>query len=121
MSKKQDFIEFVKHLMEGTGLENDMPDSVKEFWDALKETDSAETARPLTENGEKILTYLQEHQNINRWKSRDIAEGLCISSRTASGAMRKLVTDGYLEKLGKDPIIYILTEKGKTFNIKENI
>jgi hypothetical protein len=35
--------------------------------------------------------------------------------------MRKLVTDGYLEKLGKDPIIYILTEKGKTFNIKENI
>jgi DNA-binding MarR family transcriptional regulator len=116
MSKKYEFVKFVEQLMEGTGLENDMPDGAKDYWDALRyEKDLA--ARPLTENGEKILKYLQEHDTISRWKSRDIAEGLCISSRTASGAMRKLVTDGFLEKLGQDPIIYFLTEKGKTFQI----
>jgi predicted transcriptional regulator len=26
--------------------------------------------------------------------------------------MRKLVTDGYVEKVGKDPVIYPITEKG---------
>ena len=26
--------------------------------------------------------------------------------------MRKLVTDGYVEKVGQDPVVYTLTEKG---------
>ena len=53
------------------------------------------------------------------WKARDIAEGLFISSRTVSGAMRKLVTDGFCEKVGADPVVYALTEKGKNYNIKD--
>ena len=40
-----------------------------------------------------------------------------ISSRGASGAMRKLVNDGVCEKLGQDPVIYSLTEKGKNYVI----
>ena len=51
------------------------------------------------------------------WKAKDIAEGLFISSRGVSGAMRKLVTDGYVEKVGQDPVIYSLTEKGKIVEI----
>jgi predicted transcriptional regulator len=42
-----------------------------------------------------------------------------ISSRGASGTLRKLVNDGFCEKLGQDPVIYSLTEKGKTFVIIE--
>ena len=51
------------------------------------------------------------------WKSRDIAEGLFIASRAVSGAMRKLVTDGYVEKVGQDPVVYTLTELGKNIEI----
>ena len=50
-------------------------------------------------------------------KARDIAEGLFISSRAVSGAMRKLVTDGFVEKIGKDPTIYTITETGKNITI----
>ena len=52
------------------------------------------------------------------WKSKDIAEGLFISSRAVSGAMRKLVTDGFVEKVGQDPVIYALTEQGKNIEIE---
>jgi predicted transcriptional regulator len=52
------------------------------------------------------------------WKARDIAEGLFISSRAVSGAMRKLVTDGFVEKVGQDPVIYSITDNGKNINIE---
>ena len=35
-----------------------------------------------------------------------------------SGAMRKLVTDGFVEKVGQDPVIYSITENGKNINIE---
>ena len=50
-------------------------------------------------------------------KAKDIGEGLFISSRAVSGAIRKLVTDGYVEKIGQEPVVYALTEKGKTVEI----
>jgi Mn-dependent DtxR family transcriptional regulator len=53
------------------------------------------------------------------WKSRDIAEGLFISSRSVSGAKRKLVTDGFVEKIGQDPAVYSLTENGKNIKIED--
>ena len=53
----------------------------------------------------------------NLLKARDIAEGLFVSSRTVSGSMRKLVADGFVEKVGQDPAIYTITEKGKNYNI----
>jgi predicted transcriptional regulator len=50
-------------------------------------------------------------------EGRDIAEGLFINSRAVSGAMRKLVTDGYVEKIGQDPVVYSLTDNGKNIEI----
>jgi predicted transcriptional regulator len=52
------------------------------------------------------------------WKARDIAEWLFISSRTVSGSMRKLVSDGFVEKVGSEPTIYSITELGKNVEIK---
>ena len=52
-------------------------------------------------------------------KAKDIGEGLFISSRAVSGAIRKLVADGYVEKIGQDPVVYSLTEKGKTITIED--
>ena len=49
--------------------------------------------------------------------SLDVANFL---NSSISGAMRKLVSDGFVEKAGKDPIIYSLTEKGKEYEIDNN-
>ena len=49
---------------------------------------------------------------------KDIAEGLFISSKSISGAIRKLVTDNYVEKVGENPSVYSITEKGKNIEIK---
>jgi Mn-dependent DtxR family transcriptional regulator len=54
----------------------------------------------------------------NMFKAKDIAEGIFVSSRSVSGAIRKLVTDGFVEKTGQDPIIYSLTTAGKEVTIE---
>ena len=90
-----------------------MTDNIKAYLNILKEV--KEDKPVITENGLKILTFLQENEDIKCWKAKDIADGLGISSRGVSGTLRKLVTDGFCDKLGKEPIIYSLTEKGKNF------
>ena len=116
MSKKQKFIDYVEALMRGQEEPLEMTEDVKLYWEAFKGKE--ETDKPLfTDNGKLIIQHMRDHQEIPMWKSRDIAEGLFISSRAVSGAMRKLVTDGYVEKVGQDPVVYTLTELGKTIEI----
>lgn len=116
---KQEFLNFVNKLMENNPelTKELMTDNVKAYLDILKEM---KTEKPdLTDNGKLILKYLQEHQDVKCWKAKDLAEQIGISSRGASGTMRKLVNDGFCEKLGQDPVIYALTEKGKNYEIIE--
>jgi Mn-dependent DtxR family transcriptional regulator len=51
--------------------------------------------------------------------AKGIGDELFISSRTVSGACRKLVTDGFVEKIGQNPVSYTLTEKGKNYKIND--
>lgn len=116
MSKKEQFIKEVEELLANT------PDRIPErvfssdaldFWNGLKIT--GDTEKPaFTENGKLILQYVQQNKDTynNLFKAKDIGEGIGVSSRTASGAMRKLVSDGYIEKVGENPIVYSLTQKG---------
>ena len=114
MTKKEEFVKYVEDLMNGNLYE--MSENVRLYWDAFKGI--AEEDKPMfTENGKLILQYLKDNQSTPMWKARDIAEGLFIGSRAVSGAIRKLVTDGFVEKVGQDPVIYSLTEKGKTVEI----
>ena len=114
MTKKDEFIKYVEDLIDGNYYE--MSENVRLYWEAFK--GKVEEDKPLfTDNGKLILKYLQDNQNTPMWKAKDIAEGMFVSSRTVSGAMRKLVSDGYVEKVGQDPVIYSLTEKGKTVEI----
>ena len=117
MSKKQEFIEFVKKMMDDLSIGPDaMSENVSIYWEALLGKEDVE--KPLfTDNGKLILQYLQDHPEVPMWKAKDIAEGLFVSSRTVSGAIRKLVTDGFVEKVGQDPVIYSITEKGKNIEI----
>lgn len=118
MSKKQIFVNFIEKVMKEAGIGSDqMPEDARLYWDAFRGV-GEDGEKPLfTDNGKLILKFLQEHQETPMWKARDIAEGLFISSRAVSGAMRKLVTDGFVEKVGQDPVIYSLTENGKNIEI----
>lgn len=118
MSKKNEFINYVEALMSTDEAKViTMSEDASLYWEALKGgKDSAE--KPMfTDNGKLILQFLKDNQETPMWKARDVAEGLFISSRAVSGAMRKLVTDGYVEKVGQDPVIYSLTENGKNIEI----
>ena len=117
MSKKQEFIKYVNELIIAAP-DVEPNEDAKLYWDAFCGLDENGEKPMFTDNGKLILKYLQEHQETPMWKARDIAEGLFISSRAVSGAMRKLVTDGFVEKVGQDPVIYSLTDNGKNIDIE---
>ena len=114
---KKEFLDFVNELMKANPeiTKKLMTDEIQAYLDILKETKDDKPI--LTENGRLILEYLQNHPETHLWKAKDVADQLGISSRGVSGAFRNLFNDGFCEKLGKDPVIYSLTEKGKNFNI----
>lgn len=112
MTKKEKFIKMVDELLEKldvTELDSDAID----YFTAFKNVKEVEKPK-FTENGQKILLYMQNNREEynNVFKAKEIGEGLFISSRAASGALRKLVTDNYVEKIGENPTIYSLTEQG---------
>ena len=118
MSKKQEFIKYVEELMYYT-RKMDAPvmnEDAELYWNVF--CSEQEVEKPMfTDNGKLILQYMKDHQTDGMWKARDIAEGLFINSRAVSGAMRKLVSDGFVEKVGQDPVVYALTDNGKNITI----
>ena len=112
MSKKETFIREVLALT-GDAPENVFSADALDYWNGLNATGDKEKPA-FTPNGIIVLKYMQDNKETynNLFKAKEIGEGLGISSRTASGAMRKLVSDGYAEKIGENPVVYSLTEKG---------
>ena len=129
MTKKQWFVDYVSALMEKDSNEilnekydEEARNAILSYFEALKMTNEGGSEKPiLTDNGKLILKYIQESdQNGNNMlKAKDIAEAIAVSSRQVSGAMRKLVIDGYVEKIGQDPIVYAITDKGRALSIEE--
>lgn len=129
MTKKQWFVDYVSALMEKDSNEilnekydEEARNAILSYFEALKMTNEGGNEKPiLTDNGKLILKYIQESdQNGNNMlKAKDIAEAIAVSSRQVSGAMRKLVIDGYVEKIGQDPIVYAITDKGRSLSIEE--
>lgn len=124
MTKKENFIEEVKAAI--NGLENGemtpetyFSSDALDYWNGLQATGDGGKAK-FTENGKLVLKYMQENKETynNLFKAKDIGEGMGISSRTASGTMRKLVSDEYCEKIGENPIVYSLTNKGIEVNLE---
>ena len=113
---KQEFLNFLNELMIAAPevTERLMTKDIEDYIKILE--DNSSNKNELTDNGRVILKYLQDTDS-SMLKAKDIGEGLFLSSRTVSGSMRKLVADGFVEKIGKDPAIYKITEKGKNYNI----
>ena len=97
----------------GQKIEDILSLDALDFWNGLQIM--GDPSKPkFTANGKIILQFMKDNKDKynNLFKAKDIGEGLGISSRTASGAMRKLVTDGYAEKIGADPVVYAITNSG---------
>ena len=116
MTKREKFIELVDKMievMDFSASELDENKDALEFFASFKCTQVAEKPK-FTENGKMILQFMQQNKDKynNLFKAKDIGEGLGISSKGAAGSIRKLITDGYAEKNGAEPVVYSLTGKG---------
>lgn len=120
MSKKESFTKIIDYVFENEekfhlkeSFEEIYPNA-KEYWDSFKSS-KEESDKKITENGKKVLIWMKDNieKTSNLFTSKEIAEGLFTSGRSVAGAMKKLVADEYVEKQGKDPIKYSLTENGK--------
>lgn len=123
MTKREKFIELVDKMievMDFSASELEENKDALDFYAGFKNTQVAEKPK-FTENGKMILQYMQQNKDKynNLFKARDIGEGLGISSKGAAGSMRKLITDGYAEKNGTEPVVYSLTEKGMVESFDE--
>lgn len=90
-----------------------------EFFEELK-NNKIKNSKEMTENGRKSLIWMQENlESMNNiFTAKEIAEGLFTSGRSISGSMRKLINDGYVEKIGANPVQYALTEKGINYKFE---
>jgi DNA-binding PadR family transcriptional regulator len=124
MTKKEAFIKIIQtEIFDRTDIyvEN-YPDEYElaaSFWEDFKDG-KVKNSGAITENGKKILLFMQENEKAmnNMFTSKEIAEALFTSGRSIAGSMRKLVSDEFVSKEGKDPIRYSLTEAGRSLSLK---
>lgn len=116
MNKCEKFLDYFDSLVKDV---NELPREVKEFYDILRSTQDTYKEKPaFTETGVKILSFLKSLEGSKGMKSNEIAEQMGLAPKTVSGSIRKLVNDGYVEKFGKSPVVYNISEKGKNINFE---
>lgn len=117
MNKYEVFLKYFAELQEN--FNSTPPEEVSVVLQILKNQSLSEKAKSLiTEAGMKILEYMQ-NTDARMVTASDIAQGMEVSSRKVTGAIRKLAADNFVEKFGQSPVKYSLTEQGKNFNIEE--
>ena len=126
MTNKEAFIKIIqKEIFDnddiyGENYEQEFPLAMA-FWEDFKNGKS-KSSEKMTENGAKLLSWMQENVDkmSNIFTSKEMAEALFTSGRSVAGSMRKLIKDGYVEKIGKDPVQYSLTEAGRSYSVLFN-
>ena len=120
MTKKECFINEISKMLKDEPEKYFSPDAL-DYWNALQVTGDEKKGKSFTNNGKLVLGYMQDNKDNynNLFKAKEIGEGLGISSRTVSGAMRKLVSDGFVEKIGTEPTVYCITDKGIEISLAE--
>ena len=109
MSGKEKFIQTVDKLIE---LNPDVfCKEALEYWENFK---TEPTKADITEKGILILKHMAENKELcnNIFTAQLIGAGIQLTGRSVSGSMRKLVSEGYVNKLDAKPIAYQITERG---------
>jgi len=112
MTNREQFIQEIEHSLNSDGGLI-LSTGARQYFEELK--NGKASVGGLTEAGEKILIWINENTTKDQvlFSSKAIGEGLFIHSRNVCGAARKLVTDGYLYKEGKNPVCYGITQEGR--------
>ena len=118
MSKKQKFVDFVNENLFNNLDKSAVDEDIITYWEVFSGGNDANKPQ-FTDNGKMVLNFMIENQHLTMLKAKDIADKIFVSSRMVSGAMRKLVSDGYVEKLEGSPVVYSLTEKGKNVKFED--
>ena len=124
MTKKEKFIKIIENEIfsnEDIYVEtypNEWEDA-KIYFDVLKNGTDKGTKSKFTDIGRNVLTFMRKNKDRynNLFTAKGMSEELNIASRSISGGCRKLVNDGYLEKIGDSPVTYSLTESGETVEL----
>jgi Fic family protein len=109
MTKRDNFIQLVNILLATADSE-----LVLKYQDGMKffQEFQEKYSQPgkTTEIGGKVLAYMKEQllQGNDVLTANQIGTGLQVSSRSASGAMKKLITDNFVERVSKNPTMYRL-------------
>lgn len=110
------YLKIFEQIIADYEIEQD--EDIEELRSFLAALDTRGSDKPaFSEVGLQIFEYMRQGHEKNN-KAKDIAEGMNLPSKKISGAMRKLVSDGYVEKFGSNPVIYSLSDKGKNFDIE---
>lgn len=110
MLKKEDFEKNFNHTTDTYEF------TIEQFEELINSANKGKNGgSAFTENGVKILKSMKENADkyMNIFKSKELGELLFMSPRSVSGSMKKLIADGYVEKVGVSPVAYSLTDLGK--------
>ena len=125
MNQKTKFVIMVEQLIAAyqdpaSSVDGVLDTDAIAYFELLKTDAPAKEKVKFTDNGKLILQTMREHEQAttNLFKARDIAEFAFINSKSVSGAMTKLVNDGYAEVISKSPNVYSLTESGRTVDVE---
>ena len=123
---KEEFIKFVEELMKQnpTVTKQLYTENIRVYFEAMKNPAESPKSGEVTKAGVPILKCLQDEIKTlghkKGYKASDIAQIMGISPKGVSGSIRKLVTDGYVEKVeDTKPAIYLLTDKGEKYIIND--
>lgn len=95
---------------------NILSDEAIEYFYDLQSTAVAAAPKIITEKGAAILKFLQSVPNKNM-TSKMIGDAMGLNARSVSGSMRRLVNDGFVTAIGKNPIVYMISDKGLMFDL----
>lgn len=112
MTNKEAFIEILEKTLDAYPDffgQDENADKAMHYFNQLKNEN--ESKGEITESGQKILDFFADKPADGLFSAKEIGEALFASGRSISGSMRKLIADGYIEKVGQNPVKYQRTSK----------
>ena len=114
--RKKIFIDTVEELFKAYPM--NVPEEAASFFEDYKKAKES-NKKAFTDKGINIILAMRE---IDDWiTAKTLGEKMDISGRSVSGTMRKLVSEGYIDKMAGSPASYKITEKGMTCDLNAEI
>ena len=106
----KDFLNELDNLQ----VKDQLSEAGLDFFNQLKEKSN----NTFTENGKKILRCMQQNsEKYKTFNSKQIGELLFMPPRSVSDSIKKLINEGYCEKLNTNPVTYKITMLGKDIQL----